>query len=359
MSQTILTDSLPGRTVTLADGRKLLWFGGTDYLGMGHDRAFGRYLTEGMNRYGTHYGSSRNGSLRLVVFEEAEASLANFVGAPAALAVSSGMWAGQLVMKSLDRDEANFYYAPRVHPALWGKQYTASQGAWSDWARATITAIQESETNRPHVILTDSVGSPWAENFELELFKNLPDNRLVILVVDDSHGLGVMGGEGQSAFSRLPQKENITVIVTASLNKAMGVPGGVIFGNADFLDELRRSPFFAGSSPSAPAYYYALQQSLVHEVYKQAHGLLQENVAYFTQSLTARAEFDYAESYPAFCSRHAKLYPLLLENNILTSCFSYPLPTDAAITRLIVTALHQKKDLDRLAEVLYNFELVD
>lgn len=356
MPKTLLTHSLPGRTVTLKDGRELLWFSGTDYLGMGHDAAFSGYLADGLARYGTHYGSSRNGSLRLAVFEEAEVLLAALVGAPAALAVSSGMWAGQLVMKSLDQLDAHFYCAPRVHPALWGRQYTAGQGAWSDWARATITAIQECESNRPHVILTDSVGSPWVENFEFELFLDLPDNRPVFLVVDDSHGLGVMGEKGQGVFSGLPQKANITVIVTASLNKAMGVPSGVIFGNAGFLDELRQSPFFAGSSPSAPAYFYALQQSLVQGVHQRAHELLQENVKYFTRNLTDRAEFDYVEKYPAFCSRHADLHPFLFERNILTSCFSYPMPTDPAITRVIVTAIHQKKDLDCLAEVLCNFE---
>ena len=98
MTETLLTHSLPGRTVTLDSGEDFLWFSGTDYLGMGSNEAFGAYLAEGFARYGTHYGSSRNGSLRLAVYEDAEESLATYADAPAALVVSSGMWAGQLVM---------------------------------------------------------------------------------------------------------------------------------------------------------------------------------------------------------------------------------------------------------------------
>lgn len=325
---------------------------------MGHNPGFREYLDEGLARYGTHYGSSRNGSLRLTVFEEAEASLAEFVGAPAALAVSSGMWAGQLVMKVLDRLDANFYYAPKVHPALWGKDYTATPGTWNSWAKAVMLSIQQSQDNRPNIILTDSVGSPWVERFDLELFRELPDNRSIFLVVDDSHGLGVTGEEGRGVISRLPGKDNVEVIVTASLNKAMGVPGGVVFGKSDFLQELRHSPFFAGSSPAAPAYFYALQRCLNKGVHCDAHKVLMENIGYFIQKLpkNKNADLDFIESYPSFCSHRADLYPFLFEKNILTSCFSYPLPTDPAITRLVITALHQKKDLDRLAEVLGNFE---
>ncbi len=53
-----------------------------------------------------------------------------------------------------------------------------------------------------------------------------------------------------------------------------------------------------------------------------------------------------------FAADRADLYPFLYQHKILTSRFSYPLPTDEPVMRLVVTALHQKQDLDRLAEVL-------
>lgn len=355
MNETFLTHSLPGRTVTLDSGEEFLWFSGTDYLGMGSNEAFGEFLAEGFARYGTHYGSSRNGSLRLAVYEDAEDSLAAYVDAPAALAVSSGMWAGQLIMNVLCNTDAHYHYAPRVHPALWGRKYSPDSGSWQEWVGKTIQHIKTSAAGSVHVVCTDSVGSPWAESFNLRLLHGLPDNRAIWLVVDDSHGLGVLGANGQGVFSQLPQKPNIRTLVTSSLNKALGVPGGVIFGDSDSIQSLRATPWFAGSSPSAPAYFYALQKNLSTEVYRKAHQSLLANSAHLLQRLAAHHVLECISDYPAFCSRRADLYPFLYQNKILTSRFSYPQPTDEPVTRLVVTALHQKQDLDRLAEVLNTF----
>lgn len=356
MNEIFLTDSLPGRTVTLADGREFLWFSGTDYLGMGHDETFQLHLAEGFQRYGTHYGSSRNGSLRLAVYEEVEASLAAFVGAPAALVVSSGMWAGQLVLSNTEFLSAQVHYAPRVHPALWGPDYVSQELAWSEWLGQTIQKIQQSDAQQTHVICTDAVGSPWVEKYDLQVLHKLPDDHQILLIVDDSHGLGVLGQGGTGVFSQLPQRDNLRSVVTASLNKALGVPGGVIFGDADCIQNLRLSPRFAGSSPAAPAYFYALQQNLTKGIFQEAHKKLMANIQYFTKKLSHPNLLETIENYPVFCSRDSNLYPYLFENRILTSHFSYPKPTDPAIVRLVITAPHQKVDLDRLAEVLSNFE---
>ncbi len=358
MSQIFLTDSLPGRSATLTDGREFLWFSGTDYLGMSHDETFQAHLAEGFRRYGTHYGSSRNGSVQLAIFQEVEASLAEFVGAPAALVVSSGMWAGQLLVSGLEADAA-IHYAPRVHPALWGPQFATEEVAWAKWLESTVQRIQQSDAQQAHVVCTDAVGSPWVEEYDLQLLHKLPDDRQILLIVDDSHGLGVLGEGGTGAFFQLPQSENLRSVVTASLNKALGVPGGVIFGDRDFIQNIRQSPRFAGSSPAAPAYFHALQQNLDVSLYQEAHRKLLSNITYFKSKFSRPNLLDSVENYPVFCSRNSSLYPHLLENKILTSHFSYPKPTDPAIVRLVITASHQKEDLDRLAEVLYNFELVN
>lgn len=356
MNETFLTHSLPSRSVRLADGREFLWFSGTDYLGMGHDEMFLAHLTEGFQRYGTHYGSSRNGSLRLAVYEEVEASLAAFVGAPTALVVSSGMWAGQLVLSNTEFLTARIHYAPRVHPALWGPGYVSQEVTWLEWLGQTIQTIQQSDERQTQVVCTDAVGSPWVEEYDLQLLHELPNDRHILLIVDDSHGLGVLGEGGMGVFSQLPQKDNLRSIVTASLNKALGVPGGVIFGDKDFIQSIRLSPRFAGSSPAAPAYFYALQQNLAKGIFQEAHRKIMANIRYFTKKLSRPNLLETIENYPVFCSRDPKLYPYLLENKILTSHFSYPQPTDPPIVRLVITASHQKEDLDRLGEVLFNFE---
>jgi 7-keto-8-aminopelargonate synthetase-like enzyme len=350
------TNSLPGRTVQLADTGDYLWFSGTDYLGMGHNEPYLSHLRKGLEIYGSHFGSSRNNTLQLPIYEAAEAALATFTGSPDALVVSSGMWAGQLLIKYLEGKPHQFHYAPGVHPALWGSGYAPTADSWTDWFRATTQRMKKNPPGQSHVLCTDSIGSPWVEAFDLSLLHQLPDHCPVWLVVDDSHGLGVLGVGGKGVFSQLPaDKPNLRVVVTSSLNKALGVPGGVIFGDTDLMKDIRSTAWFSGSSPSAPAYLYALHQNLLSGVYPEAHRTLIENTEYFTSVLSSLQSFSHVDRYPAFCSHDAALYDHLLQNLILTACFPYPKPTDQPVMRLVVSALHQKKDLDRLAEVLAKY----
>ena len=99
---TYITSHLPSRTITI-ENQEYCWFGGTSYLGMAHHQGFRENFAQAVARYGTSWGSSRNNSVRLEIFEEAELALAKFANMSAALTVSSGMWAGQLVTHFLQQ----------------------------------------------------------------------------------------------------------------------------------------------------------------------------------------------------------------------------------------------------------------
>ena len=361
-----LTNELPDRKVILENGQEYLWFSGTDYLGMGHNEAFRSNLNEGFHAYGTHFGSSRNNSLQLNIYAEAEKSIRKFTGAPAALTVSSGMWAGQLVMKEIERillitstpqsiEQIQYHYGPGVHPALWGKDYSSGNKNWTKWAYETIHAITESSDKVAHIICTDSVGSPWAEEFDFAVFNDLPIQKNTFLIVDDSHGLGASGQSGNGSYQKLSSIKNAGLLVVASLNKAMGIPAGMILADENISSLLRTSPWFSGASPCAPAYCFALKKSLDQRLYQTAFHFLKNNISYFQDRILDSGMFSCIENYPVFCSNDSSLFPFLLDNGIMASCFPYPLATDPPVTRLAISALHQKEDLDQLAEVFIKF----
>ncbi|MCF2489556.1 aminotransferase class I/II-fold pyridoxal phosphate-dependent enzyme [Dyadobacter sp. CY347] len=357
--KTFQTNQLPGRTVIADHGVEYLWFSGTDYLGMGHDEVFRSSIIEGFQHYGTHFGSSRNNSLRLGIYEETEIQLANWIGSESALIVSSGMWAGQMVMKMIenlvskttDFSSIQYHYAPKVHPALWGNAFTLSTSTWSTWAKEVVKSIHESQADTAHIICTDGIGSPLVEAFDFTLFENLPDGRSNIwIIVDESHTLGVYGN-GSGLYKLINGIGKANVIMVSSLNKALGIPGGVIACDNAAYHEFRYSPWFAGASPPAPAYIYALKKLLENKHYEHVRGVLAANIAYFHNQLRSPNFFQSVPAYPVFCSQNPALYETLLSNGIMPSCFSYPSPTDLPITRLAISALHQKEDLNRLAEV--------
>jgi 8-amino-7-oxononanoate synthase len=109
---------LPSPTIEI-EGQEYLYFSGTAYLGLPQDSGFQTLIQEGSHQYGSVYGSSRNGNLQLSIYEQAEAKLAVWTGAEAALTLSSGMLAGQAAIRELMLEGFEFVYSPDVHPAVW------------------------------------------------------------------------------------------------------------------------------------------------------------------------------------------------------------------------------------------------
>ena len=82
-----------------------------------------------------------------------------------------------------------------------------------------------------------------------------------VLVVDDSHGLGVLGGRGRGSVEYAGVRDP-RIVVTASLSKALGCSGGVIAGDASLVDDVRASDAWVGSTPIAPAIAVAARAAL-------------------------------------------------------------------------------------------------
>lgn len=359
MSKTYLTHHLPGRTVRTSDSREYLWFGGTDYLGMGHNPDFLHYLNEGFQKYGTHFGSSRNNTLQLDIYREAEAFFATYTKSQDALLTSSGMWAGQLVANFCSefatKESTTFHYAPYTHPALWSKETIVDNSCtWSDWIQNTVKLINNHHDDKTHFIFSDSVRSPLPELHDFSLLDQLSANKRIVLIIDDSHGLGVLGQNGRginALLSTIPFP--IERIVVSSLNKAIGIPAGVILGNTSFLEKIRKTPWFSGSSPAAPAYIAAATDLLKNGTYEKAHAQLISSITYFTSLLPH--SLSSAPNYPVFCSNNEALHNYLAEKGILTTCFPYPSPEDKPLVRMVVSTCHQKEDLDSFAKALNEF----
>jgi len=349
--------------VVTSDGREFLWFSGTDYLGMGHDEDLRRHVLSATETFGNHYGSSRNNSLRIDIYDHAEEQLAHFLHTESALIVSSGMWAGQLVMKEVENvvhrnagiARIFYHYAPGVHPALWGEAFQRNEGEWSEWIMQTIHKINATGPDVAHIICTDAVGSPMVKAFDFKLFNTIQNAANAWLVIDESHSLGVMGKRGYGVAEQIDPRLLKQTIFVSSLNKALGIPAGAIWGTKSLIETVRKSPWFAGASPPAPAYAYALKMLLEQNKYPVTRGLLADHISYFNAKMEGSVLFETIPGYPVFCSTNAALFDHLLRNGIMASCFPYPSPADAPVTRIAISSLHQKEDLDRLAEVCKRF----
>jgi 8-amino-7-oxononanoate synthase len=181
----------------------------------------------------------------------------------------------------------------------------------------------------------------------------LPANKNITLLVDDSHGFGIIGKEGAGIFSELVDYKNIHLIVISSFGKAFGIPGGVVLSDKQTIDNFKNNPFFGGSSPVIPAYLYAFLQS--ETIYKKEREKLFANIRMFESQISAFGLFSNFTNYPVFYTPQNKLCTYLKENQILISSFPYPSPEDTQITRVIINSLHTPQDINSLATSVMAF----
>jgi 7-keto-8-aminopelargonate synthetase-like enzyme len=249
------------------------------------------------------------------------------------------------------------FYAPGVHPALWGADYRPADEPMDVWWKKLFERVANCNPDEI-IIATDSVGSPHTGRVPLERLGELPADKAVTVVVDDSHGLGIFGEQGVGSYPALAGSihSRHKLLVVSSLNKALGVPAGVVFSDEKTIASLRHSPFFGGSSPAVPGALWALTRAF--DLYRWQHAKLMENTRFFVENLGETVDqFCRMPGYPAFTTTAEGFHEFLAKNGILTASFSYPTPADPPITRLVVSALHTYGDLETVAKICQHFFL--
>ncbi len=344
---------IPGRTV-LIDNQEFLWFGGTSYLGLGHNEAFQKLIQMGLNKYGSNWGSSRNNPIKIDIYEHLEIFLTDFTKAPSAISVSSGLLAGQIALKYIESSSPNstIIYAPRVHPALWASDFKPTNISYETFIQNINNQIL-SINNADITLVADAVSSPHIENYTFDWVIDLPKSKTINLIIDDSHSLGICGKNGGGIFNQIRHNNNVNLIVVSSLNKALGVPGGVIFCHQNTAEKIRKLPFYTASSPMSPTFAYVCAFS--KNIYFNSLKKLNENIVIFNSLISVLTDLQQLDNYPSYCFQKEGLTEYLLEHKVIIPSFAYPLPTDSKITRLVISSLHTETDLKFLADLLIEF----
>lgn len=338
-------NQLPGRS-TQIDGEDWLYFSGTGYLGAAWNEDLQTLVQEGIQKFGLHFGGSRLSNIQINIFGEAEAFLAQYVRAEQALLLSSGTLAGQLLMKVLGA-YGEVFPAPGAHPAIWAGTGPSIKN-WDDW----VEKVQElvSQPGPALILAANSVDPLYVRQFDFSWLQHLKPQRELIVVVDDSHGFGVLGENGSGVYPQIILPAGAELLVVSSLGKALGIPAGVILGPKSWMDRLLRNPYFGGASPPSPAFLWALLQG--QTIYAKARQKLQLNVHQFVQYLSTGSDFHFFPEYPVFYTANSGLAAFLAERKILISSFPYPTPQDDLVTRIVLSSLHTDGDIKALIKIL-------
>ncbi len=342
---TYSVDAFPGRTISV-DGKSYLYFGGTSYLGLQTDVAFQEIYLKNLKNYGTNYGASRKANVQILVFEKAEEYLAGLVGTESCITMSSGYLAGQLVAQSLNSDAHELFYAPESHSAV----HIPSKEPYQSFDDLGTAISSHSKTSKKvPVVFMDSILVLEGGYPDFAVLRKLPLEE-IILVIDDSHGIGIVGKNGCGAYERAKQLNAKEVIVCCSLGKGYGIQAGGIFGTKSRVEQFKNTDFFGGASPASPSAIATLFKG--ESVFKEKRKLLKQNIQLFLKSLKNPKLLNYLDNYPAFYFSNPKIASFLEKNNVLITNFNYPNEDSPLMSRIVLSAAHTKEDITVLAELL-------
>ena len=329
------------------EGTDYLFFGGTAYLGLLTNPEYIDLFKKGIDIYGLNNGTSRSNNIQIGVYDEAEHHLANRFGFAAAAVLSSGYLAAQAAVMALTKNKY-IIYSPGSHPALWRNPQPEQQRNFKDWSERTVHDINSSQ-NSDFAIVSNCIDNLTPSHFDFSFLNKILPNKYITLILDDSHGLGILKRHQVSTNLAELNLPNINVTVAASLAKGLGTDAGVVLGGIENIALVKRHPIFNGASPSSPASMYALIHG--EDIYLKAFEKMQANTNLLRES-TEKLRLNHIENFPVFSSKDPFLYRHLVQKNILISSFPYPLASSPLLNRIVVSALHEENDIRHLAEIL-------
>lgn len=336
----------PDRVLKI-DGEKYLYFGGTAYLGLPPNKKFQKILFKNIAHWGTAYGSSRNANIKLTAYEKGETFLAKFIQAEAALTISSGMLAGRLLLETLQPDTDVFYYFPDNHIAI------STNESIPFFINEELNPRLLDKKPERITILTDAVATNTVTPVSLSILEQIPNQKEITLVIDESHSLGILGTNGNGIFSTINQSNIKRKIMISSLGKAMGLSGGVIASDADFINKIKANDIFVSSAGMNPAFVQTLADA--EKMYSKQNKKLKENLSYIHSKLLPKDNILFDKNYPIIYPRIENINTILASNKIIITNFKYTSET-GYLNRIIITANHKKKDLDKIIEILNQYD---
>ncbi len=232
---------------------------GNDYLGLSRHPVVAAAAAEAARTWGAGAGASRLVTGTLELHEELEAALAGFTGQEAALVMSTGYHANLSVVTALADRDCLVVSDAHVHASLVdaARLSRAEVAVTRHSDVAAVSAALAQAGGRRALVLAESVYSVLGDAAPLLELAGVCASYDALLVVDEAHGIGVVGEGGHGLVRDLGLHEQDHVVVTATLSKSLGAQGGAVLGTRAVADHLvnQARPFIfdTGLAPAAAA----------------------------------------------------------------------------------------------------------
>ncbi len=353
------TDGSVGGRLQVA-GRDYLNFCANDYLGLADHPAIKAAFKDGIDSYGAGSGASPLVTGYSRAHQQLEETLADWLGVEAVLLFNCGFSANQAVLKALLGKE-HLLWQDRLNHASQQEMGSQLPCKMKRFGHNDMTALaRQLEPNRG-LIVSEGVFSmdgdqgPWPE------LARLAAQSGNWLMIDDAHGLGVLGPEGRGTLAAQGVAPASVHIHMGTFGKALGVAGAFVGGSRELVDYLvnfARHYVYSTHMPAAQACAVSKSIALVRCA-DESRAHLARLITRFRQGTAALGWQLGASDTPiqpllvGESSAALQLAARLRDRGVWVSAIRPPtVPAGTARLRITLSAAHSEQDVDRLLEAL-------
>jgi glycine C-acetyltransferase len=347
-----------GAKIKVGENKEVLNLCANNYLGLSSHPDIIEAAHNGLNKWG--YGLS---SVRFIcgtqeIHKELELTLSEFLKTEDTILYSSCFDANTGLFETILSEEDAIISDQLNHASIIdgirlckAKRYRFNNSDMNHLEEK----LKEAKNERFRLIATDGVFSMDGSIAKLKDIYFLANKYNSMIMVDDSHGVGVLGKEGRGSHEYMDVIKKIDII-TGTLGKALGgASGGYTSGRKEIIDILRQRsrPYLFSNSLAPVIVETSLKAINIISSSSILRDKLMENTKYFREGLSI-AGFDIKEGVhpivPVMLGEAVvaqKMSEKLLERGIYVIGFFYPVvPHNTARIRVQISAAHKKEDLD-------------
>lgn len=358
-----LLESPQGAQV-IVDGVPYLAFCSNDYLGLANHPQVVSALREGANRYGAGGGASHLVIGHSQAHHQLEQALADLTQRPRALLFSTGYMANLAAVTALV-GKADTVLHDRLNHASLLDAGILSGARFSRYLHNDMASLEQRLTKAQGntLIATDGVFSMDGDLAKLPEMARLAKAQDAWLMVDDAHGLGVLGEHGGGCLEHFGLNIADVPVLVGTLGKAFGSSGAFIAGSEELIEYMiqfaRPYIYTTSQSPAVACATLASLQVNHEESWRRTH--LQALIAQFRQALTA-AKIPLMDSptpiQPVIVGDSAKAMQLsakLREKGLMVGAIRPPtVAQGSARLRITLNAAHSSAQVEQLTQALIN-----
>jgi len=356
----------------IINGKKYLIFCSNNYLGLATRSEIIRAAERALKKHGIGPGGSRFLCGNIALLEQLDHETAKLVGAEDAITFPTGYMANLAIFKALMDPLIGNLPHKKGSGIIFSDEFNHGSivdGCKLSYAKKIIfrhidmkdleTKISTVPNNTPKMITIEGVFSVEGDLVPLPEVINIAKKYNAILMIDDAHGVGVMGEKGGGTAQHFGLESKIDIIM-GSFDKALGGMGGFLAGSKEIVEYLRIASRSYMLSSAVPAVLAGglIKAIKICETKKGLREKLFSNANYLRKNLEeigfrvlGKGEIPVNPVLIGDEIKAIKFSEKLFRRGIYAPTYRWPMvPKGTARIRVTTMSTHTKKYLDTLLE---------